>query len=91
MRSLREDERDEVESLGHLVKHVISKKDVDEALVYHAVLQYDEIMKKYLQTKIVSEEELNELLDIDDFRQLMDMFLKNILTKVIELDDILKA
>ena len=71
MRSLREDERDEIESVKHLIKHVITKPNIEGFKIWEAVLGLSEIAEKYVVSGIVSEEELNELTDIDDVKELI--------------------
>ena len=61
MRPLREDERDEIESVKHLIKYVLTKPNIEPFKVWEAVLQLDSIAKKYVLSNIIKEEELNEL------------------------------
>lgn len=72
MRALRDDERDEIESVKHLIKYVITKPNIESFKIWDAVTQLDEIGKKYVISGIVTEEELAELCDLEDIKYLMD-------------------
>lgn len=80
MRTLREDERDEIESVKHLVKYINTKPDVQDFEVYNALMQLDKIAKKYVISNIVTEDELDELIEVDDLKELIGRFM-NMLIK----------
>lgn len=71
MRPLREDERDEIESVKHLIKYVITKQDIEAYKIWDAVLQLNSIGEKYVSTNTVTESELSELCDLDDMKELV--------------------
>ena len=71
MRPLREDERDEIEALKYLIKHVNTKPNVEGFRIWEAMLEVQRIGNKYVMSKIVTEEELGELLDLDDMKELL--------------------
>ena len=75
MRNLREDERDEIEAVKHLIKHVITKPNVEAFMLYEAVIELNRIGQKYVIGGIVSDNELNELLDLDDMKEVIEKFL----------------
>lgn len=71
MRQLREDERDEIESIKHFVKYVNSKHDVEGWEIWAAMMKVEQLGKKYVLTEIVTEEELSELIDTDDIKEIL--------------------
>ncbi len=75
MRSLREDERDEIECVKHLIKYVITKPNVPAFKVWEAMKELETIGEKYVVSGIVTEEELNELIDLEDFKELIEKFM----------------
>ena len=83
MRPLREDERDEIEAVKHLIKYVITSRNIKEFEMWNAVKKLEELGKKYVLTGIVSEEELCELTDLDDNKELVSK-LMNILIRYLE-------
>ena len=78
MRPLREDERDEIEAVKYLIKYVNTKPNVEGFEVWNAVLKLDEIGRKYVLTGIVSEEELSELTDLEDSKELISRLMGKI-------------
>lgn len=78
MRQLREDERDEIESVKHFVKYVTSKQDIAGWEVWEAMMKIQIIGDKYVLTQIVSEEELSELLELDDMKDLFTKLVSHI-------------
>jgi len=75
MRPLREDERDEIEAVKYLIKYVVTAKNIEAFKIWDAMKKLDEIAKKYVLTGIVSEEELSELTDFDDSKELVTKFI----------------
>lgn len=71
MRQLREDERDEIEAAKYFIKYVNSSKDALGFEVWHAMMKIKEIADKYVLNGIVSEEELNELIEVDDIKDVV--------------------
>lgn len=75
MRPLREDERDEIESVKHLIKYVLTKPNIEEFQIYGALKELEKIGKKYVLSGIVTEKELAELTDLDDSKELVEKFM----------------
>jgi hypothetical protein len=75
MRSLREDERDEIESVSHFIKYINCKKNARDFEIFEAMLKLKELSEKYVESNIVTEEELAQLSDIDDIKELVERFL----------------
>lgn len=71
MRPLREDERDEIEAAKHFIKYVNSSKDVPGFEIWHAMMKLKEVSEKYVIPGVVSEEELNELIEVDDLKEVI--------------------
>ncbi len=71
MRQLREDERDEIESIKHFVKYVNSKHDAAGWEIWEAMLKVEQLGKKFVLSGIVTEEELEELIDTDDIKDII--------------------
>jgi hypothetical protein len=71
MRPLREDERDECESTMHFVKYVLSNRWATGADIMEAMLKVSSLGDKYVLTEIISEQELSEIMEIDDMRELL--------------------
>jgi hypothetical protein len=78
MRALREDERDEIESLKYFLKYINSKSNAEDWEVWEAMTKIQAMGDKYVLTEIVSEEELSELLDIDDVKEVFSKLLSPI-------------
>ncbi len=72
MRQLREDERDEIEAAKYFIRYVNSSKDAPGFEVWHAMMKIKEIADKYVLSGIVSEEELNELIEVDDLKDVIE-------------------
>jgi hypothetical protein len=75
LRSLREDERDEIEAVKYLIKYVLSKPNVEDFRVWEAVTELNRIGQKYVISGIIIEEELNELLELDDMKEVISKML----------------
>ena len=71
MRALREDERDEIESVKHFVKYVISRRDAPGWEIFDAMIKVAHIGNKYVMSEIVTEEELSELIDLEDVKEVL--------------------
>jgi len=71
MRQLREDERDEIESVGHFIKYILSNKDARDYEVWHAMLKMEHLAYKYVIPEIISDSELEEFLDLDEMKEVV--------------------
>jgi len=71
MRALREDERDEIQAVSYLIKHVLIKADVEGSMIWRAILELEKIGKKYVLNDTCTEDELSELLELDDMKDLV--------------------
>lgn len=80
MRSLREDERDEFECVKYLIKYVITKPNIPAFKVLEAMKELETIGEKYVVSGIVTEEELSELIDLEDFKELIEKFMSILIT-----------
>lgn len=78
MRTLREDERDEIESVKHLIKYVLTKPDIQAYQIWGAILELDKVGKRFVLSGIVTETELSELLELEDMKELMQRFMLEI-------------
>jgi hypothetical protein len=78
MRALREDERDEIESLKHFLKYINSKANAEGWEVWEAMMKIQSMGDKYVLTHIVTEEELSELLDIEDMKEVFSKLISHI-------------
>jgi|GEM_PF-5139691 len=82
MRALREDERDEIECVKHLIKYVNTKPNIESHEIWNAVLQLNDIGKKYVISNIVSQKELNELCDLDDMKELIEKLMFRLISHI---------
>jgi hypothetical protein len=82
-RPLREDERDEIESVKYLIKSVLFQPNVENFRIWEAVLKLKEIGEKYVISEIVTEEEIEELMEFDDMMDLMQKLLCRIESSLI--------
>lgn len=78
MRALREDERDEIESLKYFLKYINSKANAEGWEVWEAMLKIQAMGDKYVITEIVSEAELSELLELDDMKEVFQKLVSHI-------------
>lgn len=78
MRALREDERDEIESLKYFLKYINSKANDEGWEVWEAMLKIQAMGDKYVITEIVSEAELSELLELDDMKEVFQKLVSHI-------------
>lgn len=78
MRPLREDERDEIESVKHFIKYVNSNHEAEGFEVWAAMLKIQAISEKYILNGTATEEELAELLEIDDMKELLQKLMSHI-------------
>lgn len=79
MRSLTADERSEIESIKFLIKYTLSKPEIEDYKIWDAVEQLEQIGKKYVISEIVQQEELDELLDLDDMKELIEKFMTRLI------------
>lgn len=83
MRALLEVERDEIEAVSHFIKYVLTCPNVEDFKVWDAMLQLDTISKKYVLSGIITEQELEEVLDLEEMKELVSK-LFNIIRKKLE-------
>lgn len=78
MRPLTDDEIDEIESLGHLIKYTNMKPDIKDFEIWHCMKEMEAVGKKYVLSGIAKEEEINILINLDDMKDLVEKFFKNL-------------
>jgi hypothetical protein len=71
VRKLREDELDEILSVKYLVKSINLNAKRQSCEVWHAVKELARIGEKYVCSGLIEENEINELLDLDDMKELV--------------------
>jgi len=71
MRALREDERDEIESVKHFLKYINSNSNVHPFEIWEGMMKVKDITEKYIVSEIASEEELSELIEVDDIKDVL--------------------
>lgn len=81
MNSLNDNEKDEIESIKHKIKYILKKPNVQDLEIYRVIMELDEIGKKYIISNKYSQNEFNELMDLDDVKNLISRFLINIMQK----------
>ena len=82
MRTLSEHERDEIEAVSHYTKYILSSHDIQDFKIYECMKMIDEIGKKYVLSGIISDDELNKLLDKDDMLDVLQKFINGILKDI---------
>jgi len=87
MRQLREDERDEIEAVKHFLKYVISKRDAEGYEVWEAMMKIEAIGHKYVIPEIVTEEEMAELIEVDDVKEILQKLMSLIKNFLKEKED----
>jgi hypothetical protein len=86
MRALLEIERDEIEAVSHFIKHVLTKTDVEDFKVWEAVKELERVSHKYVVSKIITEKELDELLDLEEMKELMSKLFEIIKKRLEEME-----
>ena len=87
MRSLNDDEIDEIESVKYFIKYVNLKPNVEGFKLWEAIQKLQDLDAKYIISGIVSEKELSDLLDLDDMKDVISKFMDNIINHM-EKDDL---
>lgn len=81
---LKEDQINEIESLKHFIKHILLKKPIDIVDLYGCIIKMEEIGKKYILSGICKENELSNILELNDLKEVMNLFMIQLNKKVKE-------
>ncbi len=83
MKSLSDNEIDEIESIKYLIKYANTDPYIEDHELFEVVMKLNELGKKYVLSELYNNEEFDKILEIDDMKDLIEKFM-NMLIKALE-------